>query len=205
MSGSDLAASPFTPKQEMTIPGDSSVESFRGVPHIDIQPPVPMQANQLNTLSMALLSQQLPSLPNYSGDSVDEGFDNWLERLELVATTCGWSDQAKLMNVATRLRGAAARFYRSCTPQQRSNYSALTTVLRQRFTPVRIQSVQSSKFHERKQLPTETVDMYAQDLRKLFYQAYSHAEKQGDGAEMMGQSVLAYNLLLDLPETSKTS
>ena len=57
---------------------------------------------------MALLAQQLPSLPNYSGDNADadgEGFNEWLERLELVATTCGWDDQAKLVNVATRLRG----------------------------------------------------------------------------------------------------
>ena len=138
-----------------------------------------LAATPLGTLSMALCSQQLPSLPNFSGDNADtdkEYFSEWLERLELVAITCGWDDQAKLVNVATRLRGAASRFYRSCPPQQRATYSALTSALQQRFTPVRIQSLQSSKCHERTQRPTESVDSYAQDLRKLFYQVLNRRE-----------------------------
>ena len=105
----------------------------------------------LNTLSAVLLAQQLPPLPNFSGDQVEgegETIDDWLERLELVAVTCHWEEQAKLVNVAAHLRGSASRFYRSCTPQQRSSYASLTTALRERFTPVRLQSMQSSKFHE---------------------------------------------------------
>ena len=184
-----VQASPFTPRRDTSAPMGSNLE-HRG---LSVQPdpqrvgrgaavePVPtLAATPLGTLSMALFAQQLPSLPNFSGDNADtdeECFSEWLERLELVATTCGWDDQAKLVNVATRLRGAASRFYRSCPPQQRATYSALTSALQQRFTPVRIQSVQSSKFHERMQRPTESVDSYAQDLRKLFYQAYSHAQQ----------------------------
>ena len=44
-----------------------------------------------DTLTMALLVQQLPPLPNFTGDNLDaegESFEDWLERLELVATTC---------------------------------------------------------------------------------------------------------------------
>ena len=73
----------------------------------------------LDTLSAVLLAQQLPPLPNFTGDCVDgegESIDDWLERLELVAATCHWEEQAKLVNVAARLRGSASRFYRSCTP-----------------------------------------------------------------------------------------
>ena len=160
-----------------------------------VEPVSTLVATPFDTLSMALLAQQLPSLPCFSGEQMDgdgENFSEWLEWLELVANTCRWDNQAKLVNVATRLRGSASRFYRSCTPQQRSNYHALTEALRKRFTPVQIQSVQSSRFHERKQGPHESVDDYAQELQQLFHRAYAGAQSQGGGAEAMGQSVLRY-------------
>ncbi len=78
----------------------------------------------VNPLSMAMLAQQLPPLPKFSGDGnlggEEERFDEWLERLEMVASVCGWNKQAKLVNLITRLRGPAYSFYCSCTPQQRS-------------------------------------------------------------------------------------
>ena len=164
-------------------------------------------ATPLNPISMALFAQQLPALPNFNGDHEDgdgESVDDWLERLELVAGACNWDDQARLVNVATRLRGEASRFYRSFTPQQRSAYSAVMAALRNRFTPVRIQSVQSSRFHERRQRPGENVDSYAQDLRKLFHQAYGSAQSEGQGAEVMGHSVLAYQFVAGLKDVLKS-
>ena len=159
-----------------------------------------------DTLTMALLAQQFPPLPNFTGDNLDaegESFEDWLERLELVANTCHWSDQTKLVNIATRLRGSASRFYRSCPPQQRASYSALASALKQRFTPVRLQAVQSSRFHERRQKQTESVDDYAQDLRRLFCRAYSSAE-YSDRSEAMSQSVLAYQFVSGLRSELKT-
>lgn len=90
--------------------------------------PVPISISNptltpLDTLSVVLLAQQLPSLPNFCGDNIDEdgeSFGEWLEHLELVASACHWNDRAKLMNVATRLHGSASRFYRFCTTRQRS-------------------------------------------------------------------------------------
>ena len=141
------------PKSRAGTPSDSHRGSHRehgeGVVPVPTLPTAPLDA-----LSMTLLAQQLPPIPNFTGDYTDgdgETFDEWLERLEMVAATCGWNEQTKLMNTATRLRGSASRFYRSCPPQQRSNYTALTTALRQRFTPVCIQAIQSSRFHERRQ------------------------------------------------------
>ena len=61
--------------------------------------------------------------------------------LELIADVSRWDHQTKLVNVATRLRGSASRFYRSCSPQQWSSYVELTAALQRRFTPVRLQSV----------------------------------------------------------------
>ena len=131
-----------------------------------------------------------------------ESFGEWIERLELVANVGRWNDQTKLVNVATRLRGSAARFYRSCLPQKRSNYAELTAALRERFTPVRLQSVQSSMFHERKQRqnPSETVDTYAQELRKLFHRAYPTAQQEEGG---IGENVLAYQFVAGLIDPLK--
>ena len=141
--------------------------------HGEAAVPVPtLAAAPLDALSMTMLAQHLPSLPNFAGDDTDgdgETIEEWLERLELVANACCWNDQTKLVNVATRLRGSASRFYRICSPQQPSTYVALTAALKQRFTPVCLQAVQSSQFHERNQGSEESVDSYAQDLRKLFH------------------------------------
>ena len=165
--------------------------------------PVPRLATTpLDSLSTALLAQQLPSLPNFFGENVDtdgESFSEWIERLELVANVSRWDDQTKLVNVATRLRGSALRFYRSCPPQQRSSSAEL---MRKRFTPVCLQSVQSSLFHERKQKrdPPETVDTYAQELRKLFHRAYPTAQQEEGG---MGENVLAYQFIAGLIDPLK--
>ena len=63
--------------------------------------PVPtLAATPLDALSVALLAQQLPSLPNFTGEHLEgdgENFSGWLECLELVANTCRWDDQARLV------------------------------------------------------------------------------------------------------------
>ena len=94
------------------------------------------------------------------------------------------------MNLTTRLRGPAHSFYRSCTPEQRSNYDLLVDQLMQRFTPVQIQAIQSQLFHDRKQGVKETVDKYAEGLKKLYVKAYPNLSRGGREAEAMSQSVL---------------
>ena len=94
------------------------------------------------------------------------------------------------MNLVTRLRGEAYSFYNSCSPQQRGSYEALVEAFKKRFTPVRIQAVQSGLFHERKQKERETVDGYAQALKVLFGRAYPSAQRGSAEAETMGRYVL---------------
>ena len=96
------------------------------------------------------------------------------------------------------MRGQAYSYYRSCTSEQRSSYPLLVKALEDRFTPVRIQAVQSSRFHERKQAPTESVDSYAQDLRKLYQKAYPSTRQGSREVEAMGRSVLAYQFVAGL-------
>jgi hypothetical protein len=45
--------------------------------------------------------------------------------------------------------------------------------MKKRFTPVMLPAVQSQLFHDRQQGPKETVDEFAQDLKKLFAKAYA--------------------------------
>ena len=119
------------------------------------------------TYTAPLLSQ-LPQIPRFSGDETNDGetFQDWLEQFESVATLGGWSEHGKLVNLTTRLRGAAYSFYRSCTLEQRSSYSLLTAELKKRFTPVKLTAIQTQLFHDRVQGAKESVDEYAQALRK---------------------------------------
>ena len=146
-------------------------------------------------------TQQLPPISKFSGDEkLDDNttFPEWLEQFEMVANLAGWGDQAKLVNLTTRLKGSAYAFLRSCTPQQRGNYSAIVQDLKKRFVPVQIEAIQSGLFHERRQKQGESVDEYAQDLRRLYQKAYSQAQKGSSAAQKMGESVLAYQFVSGL-------
>ena len=152
--------------------------------------------------SSLITTQQLPPpLTKFSGDEASadgETFVDWLEQFEMVASLLGWGAQAKLVNLVTRLKGPASSFYRSCTPEQRGNYTLLVKELSKRFVPVRIKAIQSSLFHERRQKKGESVDEYAQDLRRLYQRAYAQAQHGNPAAEAMGKSVLAYQFVSGL-------
>ena len=66
----------------------------------------------------------------------------------MIADVCGWSPQAKLVNLVTRLQAQAYAFFCSCTTQQKTSYALLVAELHKRFTPVHLQAVQSSLFHD---------------------------------------------------------
>ena len=158
------------------------------------------------TPHIAFVGQQLPPLVAFTGerDGVGETIDDWLERFNLIATTCNWSPQYKMANLVMRLGGQAFAFYQSCPASKRTNYDLLVEELRKRFTPVRIQSVQTSLFHERKQGKTESVDQYAQELRRLFSRAYPQSSQGSPETEAMGKSVLASQFTAGLrPELKK--
>ena len=91
----------------------------------------------------------------------------------------------------TRLWGEAYAFFKSCSAQERSSYEELSASLVKRFTPVRIQAVQSSLFHERKQGEKESVDSYAQALTVLFTRRIQNTQRGSPEAESMGKALLA--------------
>ena len=102
----------------------------------------------------------------------EEQFTKWIEQFELVVSAYHWDNHTKLVNLTTRLRGQAFVFYQSCSTQQQGDYDILVREMKKRFTPVHLQAVQSSFFHDRRQRANESVDVYAQELCTLFFRAY---------------------------------
>ena len=153
------------------------------------------------SIPSVLMAQQLPPLSKFSGERNDgdmDTFQEWIEQFEMIASICGWSVQAKLVNLVTRLRGQAYAFFRSCSIQIKTSYALLVAELHKRFTPVHLQAVQSSLFHDRKQKSGEPVDEYAQDLRVLFYRAYPYVQQGTQEAEKFGQMVLTNQFVTGL-------
>ena len=87
----------------------------------------PGQSVNVDPMKSVLLAQNLPPLPKFSGKLSDGGcgmdiFQDWLEQFQLIADVLGWSPQAKLVNLITRLQGQAYSFLRSCTMEQCTDY-----------------------------------------------------------------------------------
>ena len=158
------------------------------------------------SISSVLLAQQLPLLSKFSGERNNgdmDTFQEWIEQFEMIASICGWSAQARLVNLVTRLRGQAYAFFHSCSTQNKTSYALLVAELHKRFTPVHLQAVQSSLFYDRKQKSGELVDEYAQDLRVLFYKAYPYAQQGTQEAEKLKQMVLTNQFVIGLREDIK--
>ena len=75
--------------------------------------------------------------------------------------------------------------------------------LHKRFTPVYLQAVQISLFHDCKQESGEPVDEYVQDMRVLVYKAYPYAQQGTQEAEKLGQMVLTNQFVTGLCEDIK--
>ena len=76
--------------------------------------------------------------------------------------------------------------------------------LSKHFTPVELTAIQSQCFHDHHQTAKESVDEFAQELKKLFHKAYSNLTRGGIEAEAMGQSVLANQFVSGLPPELKS-
>jgi len=75
--------------------------------------------------------------------------------------------------------------------------------LKKRFTPVRLQAVQSSLFRDHRQKPNETVDVYAQELRTLLYRAYPQVQQEQKETEEMACTMLANQFAAGLKQEIK--
>ena len=198
------------PTSLLTSPPSVSTMGFTGttLPTSTPMMTATMPAAQPVPLAMtypASSASLLPQITHFSGDQKDgETFEDWLEHLESVGTLAGWNDHYKLVHLTSALRGTAKSFYRSCAPVQRSNYQELVTALKKRFKPVVLTAVQSQLFHSRRQGQKESVDDFAQDLRKLHAKAYATSTSANLEAEKVGQIVLVNQFISGLrPELQR--
>ena len=130
-------------------------------------------------------TSRVPPLSKYSGSYDNKMFREWHEQFELVATLCGWDTQSKLANLGTRLQGQAYAFYHTCTVQQCSSYESLVMAMSQKFTPVKIQSVQSELFHSLRQKANERVDDCTR-LEQIVSEGVFSRKSRSQEAETMG-------------------
>ena len=168
--------------------GEEAREPSSPVP-LTVAPPLP-------TVSVPFMGQ-MPKIPRFTGEgrSTGESFSEWHEHFENVAKLVGWW---KLVHLTSNLQDTALAFFRSCSADVRSKYVSLVTALKQRFTPIRLTAVQAKLFHNRQQSESETVDQFAQELRKLYNLAYAGAASEGPHAERMGQTLLANQFVAGL-------
>ena len=145
---------------------------------------IPPAANGLGVF-YPVLPSNLPQIPNFYGGEQRDGetFEEWVDQFESVARIAGWNQDVKLVHLTTALRGTAQSFYRSCSQAQRSDYTRLVDALKKRFTPVKLTALQTQLFHSRRQGATESVDDFAQELRRL------HSKAPPQVPEQVGQIV----------------
>ena len=152
----------------------------------------PTQLSGTASLYPVVHPSHLPQIPNFHGGDQRDGetFEDWLDHFEAVATIARWDLNFKLVHLTAALRGNAKSFYRSCALAQKHSYPQLVNALKKRFTPVKLTALQTRMFHSRKQGAAESVDDFAQELRKLHSKAYSTAVSGNSEAEKVGQIVL---------------
>ena len=152
----------------------------------------PMETTGTASSYLVVHPHHLPQIPNFHwGDQRDgETFEDWFDHFEAVASIARWDQNFKLVHLTAALRGNAKSFYRSCTSTQRSSYPQLVSALKKRFIPVKLTALQTQMFHSQKQGATESVDDFAQELRKLHSKAYSTAMNGNPEAEKVGHIVL---------------
>ena len=194
------AASPTSSARASLSTTPSGIPPVQALTTTTPVPSVTLADCRTPLLTSGQLLSPLPKISQFTGEDQPDGeaFQDWHEQFESVAILGGWSNHCKLVNLTTRLRGAAYSFYRSCSPEQRSDYHLLVGELKKRFTPVKLTAIQSQLFHDRQQGFKETVDEFAQDLKKLFARAYPGVGRGGPEAEKMGQSVLTNKFIAGL-------
>ena len=159
-------------------------------------------ANYMPTIdNMGSLLLAQPDAPHSKvqwEDLENEAFDDWLTQFEMIAGLFKWEGLARLVHLATCLRDQHSHSTNLALWHKGPDYQLLVGEVRKRFTPVHIQAVQTSRFHERKQKTGETVDDYAQDLQKLFRKAYPTTSRGSHETEQMGQTVLSSQFVAGL-------
>ena len=81
------------------------------------------------------------------------------------------------MQLELRLKGQAERLYEVLPTESKTSFSSAVESLKKRLVPARRDALLSAQLMKRKQLPSESVDQYAQEFETLF--DYSYGRRSG--------------------------
>ena len=117
-----------------------------------------------------------PNLPPFNGK---ETWKVWFTRFQDIAQRRGWSKEEKLDELIPRLQGDAGNFvFDQLSTKDRNNYDKLCKELTNRFRSVENPKKYGTMFATRKQKSNETVEAYANDLKKLYDKAHPKRHHQ---------------------------
>ena len=103
----------------------------------------------------------------------------WLNRFEDTAGRRAWSDVQKLDEQMPLLQGAAGDYvYGQLSQQVRSDYNLLIQELNYRFRRVEARKSLGVMSSRRVQRPSETVQEYAAELKRLYDKAHPNRDRQ---------------------------
>ena len=107
-----------------------------------------------------------PKLPPFDGS---EAWEVLFNRFEDVATRYRWSDEEKLDALLPRLQGKVGEFVCGQLRRDvRNDYRTLSRELKNRFRKVETTRTYGSQFSRRVQLPNESVEEFAGELKRLY-------------------------------------
>ena len=132
----------------------------------------------------------LPS-PFSEGNPVE-----WFQRFEICCSANEWNDATKAKKLPTLLEGEALATWLELSEEQKANYIGAKAKLIERLEPM--QFVSMDDFHHRRLLPSESLPVFAHDLKRLIDQAMPDADADTQ------QKLLIHQFLMGLPaEISK--
>ena len=106
-----------------------------------------------------------------NGDNREDvdALGRWLAKLEKHAELLRWSEYTKLLQFELHLTGRAKCVYELLSPSVKSSFEKASQALREWLES---EALVSAQLMRRKQLSSETVDEFAQDLEKLLERSY---------------------------------
>ena len=108
-----------------------------------------------------------------------EKWQVWFARFKEIAKREHWTDQEKLDKLIPKLQGEAGEFvFDQLDGKTRKNYKALKKELNSRFRKVENPKTYEVAFSARTQRSTETPEVFAAELKRLYDKAHKNRDKR---------------------------
>ena len=135
---------------------------------------VQTQSAMVAAQTRAMSAQSLPPVPTYSGEgeqSLEDGFERWIEQFEERARLAGWSEDLRRYHLKMRLGKTAFQTYRLLPEDVKASYSATVSVLRSKLKPVDIEELRGMEFHQLVQ-KNQSIEQLGLQLQKVSKRAF---------------------------------